>query len=136
MGVIRNVATLLGLVALLLVARPLLAASRFVLPILFIGAVLYTVWHVWRFVQENEQAYSPLKYGIGRRVLSDRLWLAEDECQVCEEAHCPGVRKRYAKELVIAGVPVALMDYGENIYCEAHVDRVSDSSKATILELE
>ncbi|MCO8242842.1 MULTISPECIES: hypothetical protein [unclassified Haladaptatus] len=64
-----------------------------------------------------ERAYDRGRYGIGRRVVAERLSLGDEECDVCDTHGGNGVRRRFVKELVVDGVPVALVESGYNDYC-------------------
>jgi hypothetical protein len=64
-----------------------------------------------------ERAYDRGRYGVGRRVVTDRITLDDAECGVCGDHGGNGVRRRFVKELVVDGVPVALVESGSNDYC-------------------
>lgn len=64
-----------------------------------------------------ERAYDRGRYGIGRRVVAERISLSDEGCDVCGTHGGNGVRRRFVKELVADGVPVALVESGYNDYC-------------------
>ncbi|WP_231185619.1 hypothetical protein [Haladaptatus sp. DYF46] len=66
-----------------------------------------------------ERAYDSGRYGVGRRVVTERIALGDEECSVCGTIGGDGVRRRFVKELVVDGVPVALVESGHNDYCRA-----------------
>jgi hypothetical protein len=64
-----------------------------------------------------ERAHDRGRYGVGRRVVTERIALDDEECSVCGTREGSGVRRRFVKELVVDGVPVALVESGHNDYC-------------------
>lgn len=66
-----------------------------------------------------ERAYDRGRYGVGRRVVTERITLDDVKCDVCGTRGGNGARRRFVKELVVDGVPVALVESGHNDYCRS-----------------
>jgi hypothetical protein len=66
-------------------------------------------------------AYPRTRVGIGTRVTASRIEAADDSgtCVACGDDAAGGVRRRFVREAVVAGVPLVLLDDGENRYCPA-----------------
>ena len=67
--------------------------------------------------------YSIFTFGVFKRL--DRV-VVEDAEYECAEIHCEtstevSERRRYYKEIVVAGMPLLPFDKGESYYCEDHV---------------
>ncbi|MFH5799619.1 hypothetical protein [Haladaptatus sp. CMAA 1911] len=73
-----------------------------------------------------ERAYDRGRYGVGRRVVTGRITLDDEGCGVCGTRDENGVRRRFVKELVVDGVPIALVESGHNDYCQACFEAESE----------
>jgi hypothetical protein len=66
-------------------------------------------------------AYDRSKVGVGSRVV-DRPLDETTTCVACDEAIETGRRRVFVSEWVLFGVPLVLLDRGENDYCPACAD--------------
>ncbi len=105
---VASLAVVLGVVVRSLVSWKALLLSLVVL----VPAILLS----YR-LSRAERAYDRGRYGVGRRVVTERITFDDTECGVCGTCDGNGVRRRFVKELVVDGVPVALVDSGHNDYC-------------------
>lgn len=76
-----------------------------------------------------ERAYDRGRYGVGRRVVTERITLGKVACGVCDSHDGNGVRRRFVKELVVDGVPIVLVESGTNDYCEECFAAESDDER-------
>ncbi|WP_423743833.1 hypothetical protein V5735_12545 (plasmid) [Haladaptatus sp. SPP-AMP-3] len=76
-----------------------------------------------------ERAYDRGRYGVGRRVVTERIALGDGECSVCGTHGGNGVRRRFVRELVVDGVPIALVESGSNDYCRECFASESDGDE-------
>lgn len=133
--------TVLGVVALGLlfgvaVRSALLAVGRVVGVLLVVALLVGCLLLV-----TATPAYRRSRVGVGSRVLERPLGTAtgtggsagseraESEradgsptCVVCDGAADGGVRRTFVREWVLLGVPLVLLDRGENAYCPACVE--------------
>ncbi|WP_266079004.1 hypothetical protein [Haladaptatus caseinilyticus] len=98
------------------VAKSLISWKAVVLLLVILAPALFLSYRL----NKAQRAYDRGRYGIGRRVVTERTTLPADGCSVCgydTPKNQPGIRRRFVKELVVDGVPVALIDSGQNDYC-------------------
>ncbi|ELZ27146.1 hypothetical protein C474_17399 [Halogeometricum pallidum JCM 14848] len=60
-------------------------------------------------------AYAPTEFGAVRRI--ETLSAQVTACTVCGDSDANGVCRRYGEQRVVAGVPLATTEEGENWYC-------------------
>ncbi len=124
------VAALLGVVVKSLVSWKALALLLVVLvPAFFLSYRL----------SKARRAYERGRYGFGRRVVTERTTLTED-CSACGRTpeERTGFRRRFVKELVVDGVPIALVESGYNDYCVecAKAEGRGDETRTDFEEVE
>jgi len=73
-------------------------------------------------VRADFSRYSIFTAGVFKRV-SRKVVETEKECEesLCENTVFPGEERRWFKEIVVAGMPVARYSGGVHYYCEDHV---------------
>ncbi|SIR50627.1 hypothetical protein SAMN05421858_2554 [Haladaptatus litoreus] len=106
---------LLGAAFLGVVAKSLVSWKA----LLLLLAVFVPAFLLSYRLSKARRAYDTGRYGIGRRVVTEQTTLS-DSCSVCDRSETrnqPGIRRRFVKELVVDGVPVALVADGQNDYC-------------------
>jgi hypothetical protein len=115
---VRPLRVAVGVLAALLAGLVLLrVAVHPVGRLLVVGLVLALALGVLA-VLRREPAYPRDTVGTGRRVLSSPVGDDEDAtCVECDDAAAGGRRRRFVREWVLAGVPVVVLDDGENVYC-------------------
>lgn len=90
----------------------------------------------------REPAYERVKVGEATRVLRRPVdGDGESRCSECDtvvEAGDGGERRRFVREWVLFGVPLVLLDDGENVYCSACADgrTVEEVSELTNIDDE
>ena len=66
----------------------------------------------------DHKDYSAFAFGTRQRVATDDLDAANDvRCDGCGTPIEAGVRRTYAEQQVVLGVPVRTLDWGANCYC-------------------
>ncbi|GAA0224728.1 hypothetical protein ACFFQF_09775 [Haladaptatus pallidirubidus] len=116
---------LLGTAFLGIVVKSLISLKA----ILLLIAIFVPAFLLAYRLNKAHRAYDRGRYGIARRVVAERTTLSGDGCSVCDCAETrnqPGVRRRFVKELIVDGVPVALVASGQNNYCVACVETTSE----------
>jgi hypothetical protein len=110
----------------------LLSVGRVVLVALALalaGGVAYLV--------TRQPAYRRSKVGEGTRVLTERVAPTADEhCVECDAAVSDGERRRFVREWVLFGVPLLLLDDGENVYCASCAGEVADVGSVGSADLD
>lgn len=86
-------------------------------------------------------AYRRSKVGTGTRVLSYPVSADETHrCVDCDALVTEGERRRFVREWVLFGVPLLLLDDGENVYCAAcaadRTDTVAPDVHETVKDVE
>ncbi|MBC9985487.1 hypothetical protein E4P24_03790 [Haloferax sp. AS1] len=80
-------------------------------------------------------SYSPTSFGRVREVVTSPR--AVRECVVCGEADDRGVVREFSTQFVVAGIPLATTDRGENEYCtRCHAVEFSPGDEAARGERE
>jgi hypothetical protein len=75
-------------------------------------------------------AYSPTEFGLTQTI--ETLPAQVSSCTVCGEADESGVCRRYGEQFVVAGVPLATTEEGENWYCgDCHAVEHGDGGRAS-----
>jgi hypothetical protein len=100
------------LVGVVLVRVALHPVGRFLVLGLLVALAVGVVALVRR-----EPAYPRDTVGVGRRVLSSRATDETATCVECDRPAAGGRRRRFVREFVLVGVPVVVLDDGENVYC-------------------
>ncbi|SDL95367.1 hypothetical protein SAMN04487949_0293 [Halogranum gelatinilyticum] len=104
----------------------LLSVGRVVLVALalaLVGGVAYLV--------TRQPAYRRSKVGEGTRILKQPVSAAADaHCVECDAAVTDGERRRFVREWVLFGVPLLLLDDGENVYCASCAGEAVDVAEA------
>lgn len=123
----RRVVTVVGVAILLFVgflARGvLLSVGRVVLVALVLALVAGVALLVTR-----QPAYRRTKVGPGTRVLRRPLdGDGRHRCAECDAVVDDGERRRFVREWVLFGVPLLLLDDGENVYCSSCAGSVVDA---------
>ncbi|WP_435155630.1 hypothetical protein [Haladaptatus sp. DFWS20] len=125
---------LFGAVLLGVVAKPLVSWKA----VLLLLVVLVPAFFLSYRLSKAQRAYDRGRYGIGRRVVAERTTLSADGCSVCERDETggqTGIRRRFVKELVVDGVPVALVESGQNDYCSECAETASESNTGMDAEI-
>jgi hypothetical protein len=125
----RRVVAVVGVTILLFVgflARGvLLSVGRIVLVALVLALVAGVALLVTR-----QPAYRRTKVGAGTRVLRRPLdGDGRHRCAECDTVVEDGERRRFVREWVLFGVPILLLDDGENVYCSSCAGNVVDADK-------
>ena len=103
----------LSLFAAFLLRAALLSVGRVLLAALLLALAAGTVALLTR-----PAAYPRRTVGSARRVLRQPLPAGfEGACVECDALAAGGRRRRFVEEFVVLGVPVLLLDDGENAYC-------------------
>ncbi|EJN59761.1 hypothetical protein [Halogranum rubrum] len=115
----RRVLAIVGVCVALFVAflarGVLLSVGRVALVALLLALVAGVALLVTR-----EPAYG--RFTVGERTRILRRPVDEQgahRCVDCEQAVTDGERRRFVREWVLFGVPLVLLDDGENVYCSA-----------------
>lgn len=75
-------------------------------------------------------AYAPTEFGSARGI--ETLSAQVTSCTVCGESDENGVCRRYGEQRVVAGVPLATTEEGENWYCgNCHAVEHGDGKSAS-----
>ena len=108
----------IGLAALALFAAFLLRAALLSIGRVLLAALLVTLAAGVVALLTRPAAYSRTTVGVARRVLRRPLpGDFEGACVECGAPAAGGQRRRFVEEFVVFGVPVLLLDDGENAYC-------------------
>ncbi|RDI71716.1 hypothetical protein [Halopelagius longus] len=87
-------------------------AGRFVLPAVSVAVAVTLAWTLTR-----PAAYPRTAVGVRTRVVESPAD-GRDDSPPCVECGSPATtRRRYVREGVVLGVPLVLLDDGENDYC-------------------
>jgi hypothetical protein len=116
---------LAGVVLLRLAVHPV---GRLVVVGLAVGVAAGLAWTLTR-----PAAYDRTRIGTGTRVLTRPATPSDGPCVECDAdgpALDAGERRQYVREAVVAGVPLVVLDRGENVYCAgcAAADRGADDA--------
>ncbi|MEM4782532.1 MAG: hypothetical protein QXG03_13355 [Halalkalicoccus sp.] len=96
---------------------------------LFVGPLIlgYSVWvavglwlaglAVWWLTAGLSGAYAHTAFGPTDRVDMDTFRGEREVCNACGAVAEEGLKRRYAKQWVLAGLPLYTLDWGENAYC-------------------
>lgn len=105
-------------------AFPILAlVALFVGPLLlgYSGWVAIGLWllgvAVWWLTAGLSGAYARTAFGSAERVDMDTFRDETAVCNACDAVIEKGLKRRYAKQWVLAGLPLYTVDWGENAYC-------------------
>lgn len=102
--------------------------------ILLLFVVLVPAFFLSYRLSKAQRAYDRGRYGIGRRVVTERTTLTDDGCSACnrdETRNQSGIRRQFVKELVVDGVPVALVECGRNDYCADCAETTAEMQSQT-----
>ncbi|ELZ95143.1 hypothetical protein C440_08702 [Haloferax mucosum ATCC BAA-1512] len=91
------------------------SAGRFVLPLVSVAVVAALVILLFR-----TPAYSRTTFGPRTRILESTPNTTDTACVECGSPAT--TLRRYVREWVVLGVPVVLLDDGENPVCDDHRD--------------
>ncbi|ADE03332.1 hypothetical protein [Haloferax volcanii] len=108
----------LAVAVALLVIVGVLARSgvgRFVLPVVGLAVAAALV-----ALLATQSAYPRTAVGPRTRIIESAAQSADAACVECGSPAT--ARRRYVREWVVLGVPVVLLDDGENPVCDAHRD--------------
>ncbi|SEO57020.1 hypothetical protein SAMN04487948_103280 [Halogranum amylolyticum] len=126
----RRALAVVGFVTLLFVgflARGVLLSVGRIALVAFVLALLAGV----ALVATRQPAYRRSTVGPATRVL--RRPLERDDrhrCAECDAVVDDGERRRFVREWVLFGVPILLLDDGENVYCSSCTGRTIDADEA------
>ena len=84
-------------------------------------------------------AYRRSKIGVGSRVLEQPLDAGDADSSTCVSCDAPietGVRRQFVREWVVFGVPLMLLESGENDYCEVCAETTITEDTSVAAELE
>jgi hypothetical protein len=131
--------TVVVAVAAVLLAAVLLRAALHPLGRLVVLATLLAAGGGFVVLLVRPAAYPRARVGVGTRVTTARIAEGEPDpgtCVDCGDEAAGGLRRRFVREAVVAGVPLVLLDDGENRYCPACVpeewsDEVDAAATAT-----
>ncbi|MCH7660328.1 MAG: hypothetical protein IH933_06995 [Euryarchaeota archaeon] len=62
-------------------------------------------------------SYARTEFGPTERVDMETFRGSKAICNACDSVVSEGLRRRYAKQWVVAGLPMYTADWGENAYC-------------------
>lgn len=91
------------------------SAGRFVLPLVAVGVATSLGYLLFK-----RPAYSRMSLGPRTRILESTPAATDLRCVECDAPAT--TTRRYVREWVILGVPVVLLDDGENPVCDDHRD--------------
>lgn len=72
---------------------------------------------VWWLTIGLGGTYARTEFGPTERVDMDTFRETKEICNACGSVTDGGLRRRYARQWVLAGLPLYTIDWGENAYC-------------------
>jgi hypothetical protein len=123
-----------GLLLGIALRSALLAVGRFAFVLLLVAVAVAI-----GLLTTATPAYRRSKIGVGSRVLEQRLDAGDADSSICVSCDAPietGVRRRFVREWVAFGVPLVLLESGENHYCEACAETTITGAASVATEVE
>ena len=84
---------------------------------LWLGVFLFSIGVFALATARRLPLYPAHSFGIEHRVDEDTFDGGGKRCVECGDECTKGLRRRYARQFVIMGVPVRTLDWGSNEYC-------------------
>ncbi|WP_226005653.1 hypothetical protein [Natrinema salinisoli] len=99
---------------------------------MWLSALSFLVVLVGLHLVSRLPLYPAHTFGIEYR-FEDERFETDRRCVRCDERTDSGTHRRYARQIVVLGVPLHTLEWGENDFCGdcvAHADRVDSSPNA------
>lgn len=86
-------------------------------PSILVGMLLFSISLIALATAQPIALYPTHAFGVEHRVDEDTFDGPRKHCTECNESTTQGLRRRYARQFVLFGVPIYTLEWGINDYC-------------------